>query len=420
MLSLSLILRTARVQSRTLATITRVGVLEHSEYVDMKEHLALKKPSALGPLDKVCSYLLGKDLAVNQTILHLNAIGFSSIQGQGTYGTGVKELKKSGNLVTGHLNVKCDEIILEQFELLVSQTKVDRAALAADLLKEVRSRLQRDFMLQRQLVGFFLVQGLAALGRQHEKRLPVEVVIRLAKLLSCGNFTKEDDTLILAWVDEHGPVKWRQLARSIGRNYPNAGVSVKTRHRLLKESTQEETKKGKIEDKDFETLIRLVLAQNPDALEDINPRNIDWVKAASDMERSRDAVYNFYMTQVHSTLRRYLTGTLDQDVRGDLIEQIMSDQWQYSMEVDFTNLAGLPQFDGHTGYSLRDLYHSMQNMTRKRKRRNVSRSEVTVEEVEEWWRCSQRKSKSGSRIRREKAIVDAYKLVISQKDENTL
>lgn len=126
----------------------------------------------------------------------------------------------------------------------------------------------------------------------------MEVVIRLAKLLSCGNFTKEDDTLILAWVDEHGPVKWRQLARSIGRNYPNAGVSVKTRHRLLKESTQEETKKGKIEDKDFETLIRLVLAQNPDALEDINPRNIDWVKAASDMKRSRDAVYNFYMTQV--------------------------------------------------------------------------------------------------------------------------
>ena len=73
---------------------------------------------------------------------------------------------------------------------------------------------------------------------------------------------------------------------------------MKTRHRLLKESTQEETKKGKIEDKDFETLIRLVLAQNPDALEDINPRNIDWVKVASDMKRSRDAVYNFYMTQV--------------------------------------------------------------------------------------------------------------------------
>ena len=165
MLSLTLILRRARLQSRTLTTITRVGVLEHSEYVDMKEHLALKKPSALGPLDKVCSYLLAKDLAVNQTILHLNAIGFSSIQGQGSYGTGVKELKKSGNLVTGHLNVKCDKIILEQFELLVSQTKVDKTALETDLLKGVQSRVEREFMLQRQLVGFFLLQGLAALGR---------------------------------------------------------------------------------------------------------------------------------------------------------------------------------------------------------------------------------------------------------------
>ena len=125
----------------------------------------------------------------------------------------------------------------------------------------------------------------------------MEAVIRLAKLLSCGNFTKEDDALILAWVDQHGPVKWRKLARSIGRNYPNAGVSVKARHRLLKENTQKGMK-GKIEDKDLETLIRLVLAQNSDALEDIHPRNIDWVKAASDMGRSRDAVYNFYMTQV--------------------------------------------------------------------------------------------------------------------------
>jgi len=419
MLSLALILRRARIQIRTLTTIAKVGVLEHSEYVDMKENLASKKTSALGPLDRVCSHLLAKNLAVNQTILHINAIGVSSIQGQGTYGMGVKELKKSGNLVTGHLNVKCDKIILEQFELLVSQTKVDKTALETDLLKGVQSRVEREFMLQRQLVGFFLLQGLAALGRQHEKRLPVEAVIRLAKLLSCGNFTKEDDTLILAWVDEHGPVKWRQLARSIGRNYPNAGVSVKARHRLLKENTQEGMK-GKIEDKDLETLIRLVLAQNSDALEDIHPRNIDWVKAASDMGRSRDAVYNFYMTQVHSTLRRYLAGTLNQDVRGDLIEQIKLDGRQYSMEVDFTDLASLPHFEGHTGYSLRDLYHSMQNMTRKRKRRNVRRSEVTVEEVEEWWRCSQRKSKSGSRLRREKAIVDAYKLVISQKDENTL
>ena len=165
MLSLSLILSRTKIQSRTLRTITRVSVLEHSEYADMKKQLSLVTPSALGPLDTVCRYLLAKDLAVNQTILHLNAVGFASIQGQGSYGVGVKELKTSGNLVTGHLNVKCDKIILKQFELWVSETKVDKSALEADLLREVRSRVERKFMLQRQLVGFFLLQGLAVLGR---------------------------------------------------------------------------------------------------------------------------------------------------------------------------------------------------------------------------------------------------------------
>ena len=147
------------------------------------------------------------------------------------------------------------------------------------------------------------VNMLHALTRHHEKRLPVEVVIRLAKLLSsCGNFTKEEDSLILAWVENHGPgpVRWRELARNIGRNYPNAGVSVKARHRILTENKQEDTRKGEITEDNFATLIQLVLDENPDAMKDIMPKNIDWIKVASDMGRSRDAVYNFYMTQVHT------------------------------------------------------------------------------------------------------------------------
>ena len=61
-----------------------------------------------------------------------------------------------------------------------------------------------------------------------------------------------------------------------------------------------ETRKGEITEDNFETLIQLVLDENPDAMKDIMPKNIDWIKVASDMGRSRDAVYNFYMTQVHT------------------------------------------------------------------------------------------------------------------------
>ena len=167
MLGLSLISRMSWVkyQTRFLSTAS-VSVLEHSEYAEMKKQLQLATSSASGPLNVVCKYLLESDLSVNPRILHLNAIGFSSVQGGGgIHKEAVREMKRNGNLVIGHLNVKCDKIILEQFEHLVSQTKVDRAALEAELLREVRSRLERDFMLQRQLVGFFLLQGLASLGR---------------------------------------------------------------------------------------------------------------------------------------------------------------------------------------------------------------------------------------------------------------
>ena len=167
MLGLSLISRMSWVkyQTRFLSTAS-VSVLEHSEYAEMKKQLQLATSSASGPLNVVCKYLLESDLSVNPRILHLNAIGFSSVQGGGgIHKEAVREMKRSGNLVIGHLNVKCDKIILEQFELLVSQTKVDKAALEAELLREVRSRLERDFMLQRQLVGFFLLQGLTFLGR---------------------------------------------------------------------------------------------------------------------------------------------------------------------------------------------------------------------------------------------------------------
>ena len=51
------------------------------------------------------------------------------------------------------------------FHLLVSKTRIDEAALQAELLKAVRSRVEREFMLKRQLVGFFLLQGLAQLDR---------------------------------------------------------------------------------------------------------------------------------------------------------------------------------------------------------------------------------------------------------------
>ena len=74
--------------------------------------------------------------------------------------------------------------------------------------------LDRDFMFKRQLVGFYLM------------RYPVEALNRLASILYSGNFTKEEDKAILAWVEEHGPNNWTSLAGSLGRNYIHGPASV--------------------------------------------------------------------------------------------------------------------------------------------------------------------------------------------------
>ena len=82
--------------------------------------------------------------------------------------------------------------------------------------------LDRDFMFKRQLVGFYLMRGI----KDSHLRFPVVALNRLASILYSGNFTKEEDKAILAWMEEHGPNNWTSLAGSLGRNYIHGPASV--------------------------------------------------------------------------------------------------------------------------------------------------------------------------------------------------
>ena len=156
-------------------------------------------------------------------------------------------------------------------------------------------------VLQRQLVGFYLLQGL----EDGHKRLPVEVVIRLSKVLLSGTFTEEEDAAILAWVEEHGPTRWRELARSLGRTYPNAGMAVANRFAIL-QARLVGKKVGRYMEEEVEVIIEQVLAQNPRVLESTLPKDIRWEEVAGEVDRTREGLYKFYSTQVHPTLRRHI------------------------------------------------------------------------------------------------------------------
>merc|ERR1719220_2164398 len=94
---------------------------------------------------------------------------------------------------------------------------------------------------------------------------------------------------------------------------------------------------------------------------------LDYKSIASYMERSSNGIYSVYANTVHPTVRRHKLGTLEKDMRGELIQQVKEKGWNLSADIEFDKLARLPQFEGHNSNSLHRkyvtmLYNTMKNL----------------------------------------------------------
>ena len=118
-------------------------------------------------------------------------------------------------------------------------------------------------------------------------------------------------------------------------------------------------------------------------------------------------LYTVYAGTLHPTVRRHKPGTLEKDVRGELIQQVKENDWNLRADIEMDKLARLPQFDGHSSRSLHEEYNVML-LNPMNKLGKKSRREVTVEEVEEWWKNSIRYAKFSNLIEKEQQIVEAY------------
>ena len=79
-----------------------------------------------------------------------------------------------------------------------------------------------------------------------------------------------------------------------------------------------------------------------------------------------------------------MTNTLQDDVRGELIEEVARRGWQYSSDVEFPTLASISIFKGHTPNSLSHLYGDMVVQVvgkQKRKGLKLATRAVTVTQV---------------------------------------
>merc|ERR1719319_1884209 len=216
--------------------------------------------------------------------------------------------------------------------------------------------------MERQLVGFYLLQGM----KDGDRRLPMEAINKVNTLTSGGRFTKEEDGRILAWVEEHGPTRWAELARTLGRAGHNAGGGVRVRYTILK-GRQDGQRRGGFDLEELTVLMEEVVGQDPGALErDTVSSNIDWTRIETNMNRPSRHLLSVYSGQIHPTVRRSVAGTLEKDVRGELVEEVRRRGWRYGADVEFDQLARMRRFQGHTRASLRALYSDMLGATVKK------------------------------------------------------
>ena len=386
------------------------SILEHHKYKEMKSVLSKrsKKGFSLGPLDTASLFILSKGLSVNLELLSLDALALSSHHSPTNKGYAeIREMKQRGSVKMGKLNKEDEAAILEQFNTLLAKTALDKEVLIKSLFAtKNRGRgdnTDKDFMLKRQLVGFWLLQG----TKDSDRRLPMQVYTKLAALLFSGSFTEEEDAAILTWVDKHGPTCWAELARSLGRRYLSAGPIVQNRYEELTGKAKG-NRRGAFNSEELTVLIKEVLKRDQAAFEKpIEGNNPDFKTIASHMKRPRPVLNTVYGRLVHPTVRRLKLGALETDVRGSLIQQVKENNWKLSADIEFDKLARLPQFGGHNSISLQDMYHGM-IMNVGKKLGKASRREVTVEQVEKWWIGSTRRSKRVDLLEKEQLILEAY------------
>lgn len=415
LLNLRISLCSAKV--RQLHQVSKVSLLEHVEYSRMKNNFSLAR-KRLGPIDSVCSFILGEGLVVNQQILFLDALSLRTPSGSRT--AHIKDLKRSKMLKSGGFTMQSDKLLLHQYERLLRKAKVDEGALKVELFSEEKTdeksystRREKLFLLKRQLVGFWLLQKLP----DGDIRLPTEVYARLATLLFSGNFTKEDDAVILAWVEEHGATKWSHLAQRLGRCYPKAGDGVKQRHEQLVGQLQGR-RTGAFADEELARLTHLVLKQNRNITEECQLSVLDWNVIADDMKRSSTSVRHLYNRLVLPILKRYQADTLGADVRDDLLRKLKGQGSNYYTDINFQDLAEMPEFRGHTGLSLGRMYENI--LKRVAESSKKSSREVTVDQVLEYWATSKRYQKSTLQKRREEIIVSTFREVTREVPATTL
>merc|ERR1719470_400504 len=364
--------------------------------MNFAEHKTIQKEVGQdGPLDILVGHILGRDIKVQAVALQANISVFRE-----SFTTIIQRSNLPKDLdpeiKVGKFTARDDEIILENWSLLYINTQSKLGLKESDAVKEIFETTEKDKGMRHNIVGYYLSQGLPDI------RLAT-IVFHRARVLLCarkGEFTTEEDKVILDFVEEEGR-KWSVLAKQLRRSTTR---SVKARYDVLTKNYQG----GSYKLSEDKTILTEVFAV------DRNGKNIPaeaWKKIGEKLKRNPQYVQRHWLHTMLPLLTRYQAGTLNVDVRKVLLDHLVENNMNYTQDVDWKELAKLPKFAGTTSVHLSRQLSNMKESTR-RISPELGPVQLTTGAIQSWYRNSKRKGNTKKEEYQEELIA-VYKKIIN-------
>ena len=340
--------------------------------LELEEHRVFKKELDKKELmDIMVKHILDADIYVQKVALNCNVSIFRKPGNLRVISRKMLPKDLDVSIKVGKYTVADGEVIQQNWDSLIIRTGISEEEAKEELFNHEKK--DKVIGLKSNIVGYFLAQGLPDI------RLATEVIQR-ARIILCarkGKFTAEEDTTILQFVEKEGK-KWPELAGLLARTVPNV---VKRRYEVL---TGGNTVSGHYTMKEDKIILREVFAVHRDILEDDGTvMEEDWRMIGGKIERYYASVYGHWKYVLKPMLLRHHAGTAHVDIREALINYLVEKNMKYAQDVDWEEVAKLPEFVGTTPAYLERTYRNMKSSTGAKYKR-MSKVELTTEAVQSY------------------------------------
>jgi len=369
-------------------------IMECQDYKNIRQKL--DKDSVI---DTLVTCILTMNITVYKIPLDNNNIS--------VFVSATKNLKRAmlpkvldSELKVGNYSIAEDKAIEENWKILIEKIGIEEKEAIAELFLSTSD--DKDIGLKLNTVGYFLSQGLSKV------RLATDVFHR-AKLLKClktGEFSSEEDKIILDFVGEEGRA-WPELSRILMR----LESSVCLRYSRL--VSQDNTKHGAYTVDEDEEILTDVFALNKNILGEGKISKQDWEKIAKKLQRSPVSVFGHWRNGLEPKLKRYHAGTLHKDMKVVLINHMVEHGMEYAQDVDWKKLFKLDKFAGTTSAFLSRDYQNLKHLTAK-KNPDLSSEQITADVIQRYLDNSHRRGTPAKNKDYQDQLISFYKRNILQ------